>query len=70
MNTTTTNPLTTEPQTKNHTSADIHHFFKKCKGQETICMHCMNMKEEDPDHFPLDRMYTYSQNTSNTSLCG
>jgi hypothetical protein len=26
------------------------------------------MKEEDPDHFPSDRTYTYSQNTSNTSL--
>ncbi|KIJ21095.1 hypothetical protein PAXINDRAFT_6876 [Paxillus involutus ATCC 200175] len=28
------------------------------------------MKEEDPDHFPSDRMYTYSQNTSNTNLHG
>jgi hypothetical protein len=40
MNTTTTDPLTTEPQTKNRTSADVHHFFKKCKGQETVCTHC------------------------------
>ncbi|KAF8835659.1 hypothetical protein BDN67DRAFT_1015355 [Paxillus ammoniavirescens] len=51
-----TDPLSTEPQTKNHTSADVHHFFKKCKGQETVCTHCTKMKEEDPDHFPSDRI--------------
>ncbi|KAI6007019.1 hypothetical protein EDD15DRAFT_2358094 [Pisolithus albus] len=68
VNSTLTDPLATGTQPKPRSALDICHFFKKHKGEHTVCMPCKNMKAQNPGQFPPDHMYTYSAATSNTSL--
>ncbi|KIK19075.1 hypothetical protein PISMIDRAFT_13963 [Pisolithus microcarpus 441] len=68
VNSMLTDPLATGTQPKPWSALDIRHFFKKRKGEHTVCMPCENMKAQNPGQFPPDRVYTYSAATSNTSL--
>ncbi|KAI6100378.1 hypothetical protein EDD17DRAFT_1768156 [Pisolithus thermaeus] len=68
VNSMLTDPLATGTQPKPCSTLDIHHFFKKHKGEHMVCVPCKNMKAWNPGQFPSDHMYMYSAVMSNTSL--
>ncbi|KIJ21092.1 hypothetical protein PAXINDRAFT_6873 [Paxillus involutus ATCC 200175] len=67
-----TDPLMmdTQTQSQNRSSADVHFFFTKCKGEGSVCNCCKKLKEDHPQQFPPERMYMYGPNTSNYSHRG
>ncbi|KAL4079112.1 hypothetical protein J3A83DRAFT_4185222 [Scleroderma citrinum] len=44
------NPLLTDTQMNSPgTSANVHFFFTKNKGEESVCKHCSELQDKDPD---------------------